>query len=628
MEQFLREWRKEALNKNQHDAAIFIGDKLLALTNSTSDAWWLAQVHFAKGNFTRAQSYIERADLLDSNPQCRYLCALCYIKQGKHDEALSLLGETNPTHLIKAPGSIRRKLQHVSSNGVRNGALAGSRSQRVDRNEERDNEELANIKAEAAMCYLRGICYAKQNAFEKAKECYKDAVRIDVLNFEAFDALMSNSLMSPAEEGEFLASLNFDTITVGDGSNPSAAQEAAEFTKLLYTTRLSKYGHAAEFATATETLSTHYKLGSNPDIQLSKASLLYTQCRFREALELTNSVLSSDPYNASALPLHLACLHELQEKNALYLLSHTLADTHPNSPLTYLAIGTYYLTISSIASARRYFSQASVLDPTLAAAWLGFAHTFSIEGEHEQAISAYSTAARLFPGTHLPNLFLGMQNLALGNLKLAKEYLKLSWDTCCLQTETTTQPSTNGKEPPICGDPLLLNELGVVFYQEQDYARAINTFSQALSLAEQLDSPPRAWVPTRSNLAHALRRVGDYPAALEQFNIVLRTGGKDAGAFAAKGLTLMEMGEMQQAAVALHEALAISPQDPMATELLNRCMADFEVETLHGVDVDEDDEFERKIGELAAQFPRRGRRGRRKGRVSLEGESMLVDEDD
>jgi anaphase-promoting complex subunit 6 len=523
---------------------------------------------------------------------------------------------------------------------VRNGVPEKGRLQRIDRdNEERDQEELSNLRAEAAMCYLRGICYAKQNAFERAKECYKDAVRIDVLNFEAFDALMSNSLMSPTEEWEFLSSLNFDAIVVGDGSNASTSQEAAEFTKLLYTTRLSKYGHSADFAAATETLSTHYKLASNPDIQLSKASLLYTQCRFREALELTSNILTFDPYNVSTLPQHLACLHELQEKNALYLLSHSLADTHPNSPLTYLAIGTYYLTISSIASARRYFSQASMLDPTLAAAWLGFAHTFSIEGEHEQAISAYSTAARLFPGTHLPNLFLGMQNLALGNLKLSKEYFKLSWDTCCLQTESSgsTQSTSNGgKEPPICGDPLLLNELAVVFYHEQDYHRAINTFSQALALATDLDSPPRAWVSTRSNLAHALRRIGDFPSALEQFNIVLRIGGKDAAAFAAKGLTLMEMGEMREAAVALHEALAVSPQDPMATELLNRCMSDFEVETVQGVDVEEDDEFERKIGELAAQFPRRGRRGRRKGKLAveesselmMEDESMMVDDDD
>ena len=33
MEKFLREWRQEALNKNQYDTAIFVADKLLALTS-------------------------------------------------------------------------------------------------------------------------------------------------------------------------------------------------------------------------------------------------------------------------------------------------------------------------------------------------------------------------------------------------------------------------------------------------------------------------------------------------------------------------------------------------------------------------------------------------------------------
>jgi hypothetical protein len=32
MEKFLRDWRQDALNKHQYDSAIFIGDKLLALT--------------------------------------------------------------------------------------------------------------------------------------------------------------------------------------------------------------------------------------------------------------------------------------------------------------------------------------------------------------------------------------------------------------------------------------------------------------------------------------------------------------------------------------------------------------------------------------------------------------------
>jgi hypothetical protein len=46
MEQFLREWRKNALDKHQWESAIFIADKLLAVTSRSipidqyrSDIW-------------------------------------------------------------------------------------------------------------------------------------------------------------------------------------------------------------------------------------------------------------------------------------------------------------------------------------------------------------------------------------------------------------------------------------------------------------------------------------------------------------------------------------------------------------------------------------------------------------
>jgi anaphase-promoting complex subunit 6 len=570
-------------------------------------------VHFSTGNYTRAQSFLQRTDLATRNPSCKYLAALCYIKQNKYDDALALLGDKNPTHLFKAPGSERRKLQHIAGH-VRNGSVTDFQAlQRMDRSEERDHEDIANVRAEAAMCFLRGSCYAKQNAFDRAKECYKDAVRIDVQCFEAFDALMKNSLMSPSEEWDFLESLNYDTIVVGDGSNPSVSQEAAAFTKLLYTTRLSKYGHSADFATATETLSTHYNLASNPDISLAKASLYFTQCRFRDALALTSQILETDPFNFPTLPTHLACLHELNEKNALYLLAHTLADSHPQEPCTYLAIGIYYLTINQIASARRFFSKASILDPHFGPAWIGFAHTFAAEGEHDQAISAYSTATRLFQGTHLPNLFLGMQNLQLGNLRLAKEYLKVAWDLCN-------------------EDPLLLNELGVVFYHEEDMDRAINVFESALKIAQSIGSEPRAWIATRANLGHAYRRLGQFEKALEQFDEVLRQGGKDAAVFSAKGLVLLEMGESEKATVALHEALATSPQDPVATDLLGRAMDAFEdIPVLDRVD---EEEFELRIAEAAATARRKGPRRRRDTQAASalhavgEAESMIVDDDE
>lgn len=289
------------------------------------------------------------------------------------------------------------------------------------------------------------------------------------------------------------------------------------------------------------------------DLLLSKSELLLTQCRFKEALALTTTILENDRYNFGVLPVHLACLHELNEKNALFLLSHDFADKHPEEPATWLAVGVYYLSIGKIAESRRFFSKASMMDPHFGAAWIGFAHTFAAEGEHDQAISAYSTAARLFQGTHLPQLFLGMQNLQLQNIPLALEYLKAAYQLC----ET---------------DPLLLNELGVVYYHDGLIAEAISVFNSALDIAREIDADPRSFIATRANLGHAYRRDGQWDLALEEFNEVLRQGGRDAAIFCAKALVLLEIGQPWEATVALHEALAINPQDAVANDLLSKAL--------------------------------------------------------
>lgn len=41
MEKYLREWRQEALNRHQYDTAIFVADKLLALTGTRHDIFSL-----------------------------------------------------------------------------------------------------------------------------------------------------------------------------------------------------------------------------------------------------------------------------------------------------------------------------------------------------------------------------------------------------------------------------------------------------------------------------------------------------------------------------------------------------------------------------------------------------------
>lgn len=522
-----------------------------------------------------------------------------------------MLGEKNPVHLTTTADAARRKLQHLSNGRAtkqHGKSRLPSRADRVDRSEEREYEDSSNIEYEAGMCYLRGLCYAKQNSFDRAKECYKDAVRIDVQCFEAFHQLMKNSLMSPGEEWDFVDSLNFESIQTDPGG-VDVAPEAADFTKNLYTTRLSKYSRPEAFSTAIETLSTHYRLGSNPDVLLASAEISYTKSCFAQALALTTQILEIDPYNFACLPLHLALLHQLGHTNALFALAHDLADTHPREPCTWLAVGTYYLNTNRIPEARSYFSKASLMDPHFGPAWIGFAHTFAAEGEGDQAIAAYSTAARLFQGTHLPQLFLGMQEIALGHLPIAREYLTTAFNLCD-------------------HDPLLINELGVVSYMEEDYDMAVRHFTLALDLSAQNDTPPQQTASTRLNLAHAYRRAGDFPKALDAFDEVIRLGLREAGVFSAKGLVLLELEQAFDATVALHEALAISPQDPVAGDLMGKALALSEGESVLG---GEDEAVVNSGLQAKLEEVRRRKQGPRKRRVirqgSEEGEGMGMDLD-
>lgn len=583
-----------------------------------------------------------------------------------------MLGEDNPIHLIQsAQHNARRKLAHTNGVGKHVTHRGRGQKDRIEYSEERerDREQEKELKFQAGMCYLRGLCWSRRNAFEKAKECFMAAVRIDVQCFEAFDQLMKNSLLTPAEEISFLNELDFDSIRTED---PTQAQEAAHLTRLLYTTRLSKYASPQTMTEATETLASHYNLADNPDLLLTRAETLYTQCRFHEALAITTKILNSSSSESDVLdqnadkmaslghapnlyPLHIACLYETSQHNTLFHLSHTLSLHAPHESYTYLAIATYYLGTARIPEARRFFSKASLMNPHSAEAWIGFAHTFAAEGEHDQAIAAYSTASRLFQGSHLPSLFLGMQHLGLGNMQLAWEYTlhaySMSSGTGTMTTsaasrdrleETNAALTSNIFNAPhlVKGDPLVINELGVILYHQANLQVAARLFKRSLELASQLGCEMGAWVAVRANLAHALRRMAKHEESLAQFDECLRqlTGGSssilagigksfsgmnlgvDGTATANTGLTasavtasggyehrnllgaihtarglvlLSMMSRIREAVEALHEAVRILGGDAggggVAGTLLTRAM---EVWAAEGDDDDEDEEDE------------------------------------
>lgn len=146
-----------------------------------------------------------------------------------------------------------------------------------------------------------------------------------------------------------------------------------------------------------------------------------------------------------------------------------------------------------------------------------------------------------------------MQHLQLNNLTLAEEYLQTAYTIC------TT-------------DPLLLNEMGVVFYHKNELALAEEVFMRAQRAAETLDSDPRGWLSIKANLGHVHRRLGHYETALGYFEEVLRITPQDANIYSAMGLVQLQAGYVVPAVQNFHEALGIAPNDPVASDLLKRAL--------------------------------------------------------
>lgn len=82
-------------------------------------------------------------------------------------------------------------------------------------------------------------------------------------------------------------------------------------------------------------------------------------------------------------------------------------------------------------------------------------------------MSSYRTASSLFPGSHLPPLYIGMEYLRTNNLVQAQEFIRQASVIC---------PT----------DPLVYNELGSVYYKQKDYPKAIEMFTKALQLCKGL----------------------------------------------------------------------------------------------------------------------------------------------
>lgn len=192
-------------------------------------------------------------------------------------------------------------------------------------------------------------------------------------------------------------------------------------------------------------------LSDSVDVAWVHATWLLEAGSPRRCLDVTRPALQRDAGHEGLIEAHAAALHALGDKEALFVLGHRLAREVPGRAVTWFVVGTYYLvrgrskgrctvrlsfaqrgmaesgalgrpqTCRRWEEARRYFSKATGMPEGqwLASAWLGFGHAFAMGDESDQAMAAYRTAARLFPGLHLPLVGIGTESQRINNLELA-----------------------------------------------------------------------------------------------------------------------------------------------------------------------------------------------------------------
>ncbi|KAG6330678.1 hypothetical protein ID866_8412 [Astraeus odoratus] len=448
--------------------------------------------------------------LVDMSVACRYLAAQCQVRQGNWSDALEMLGEANP---------------------FRHSDRSGAAVPNID----------GGIKVEASMCHLRGILMLKLNRGDQAKLCFMEALTLDVKCYDAFNQLIGGEMMTPDEEWEFIQGLAYKQQT----------NEDADFVQLMYTSRLRKCKHIEEHALTRQRLVEDYKLSDNPDVLYSFADALYTQFRWADCFVITTRILELVAFHDATLPLHIACMYHLSHlQSKLFVLAHELVDREPENPISWYAVGVWYFGAKKWSQARQYFSKTSLMDPRFGPAWIAFAHTFAREGEHDHAVTAYSTCARMFAGSHLPLLFIGMEQMMLSNHQLAEEALHAAHAACD-------------------SDPLLINELGVMAFTRGEYQEAANLFERSLVLARVTQSSEKSWTTTYLNLGTSYRKLKDYEKAKYNYQRVLEIEPQHPQGLGFLGMVYHFQDQVDKAIVKYHEALSVDPINGHLVELLN-----------------------------------------------------------
>ncbi|KAK6946621.1 Tetratricopeptide repeat, partial [Dillenia turbinata] len=539
---------RDCVSKHLYSSAIFFADKVAAFTSDPADIYMQAQALFLGRHYRRAFHLLNASQIVLRDLRFRYLAAKCLEELKEWDQCLLMLGEAKVGEHGNVSDSKDSNVMYLDKDG-----------------------EDCEINISSAICFLRGKAYEALENRAQARQWYKAAIKADPLCYEALERLIENHMLTYEEERSLLSSIQFGPEDQWLSSFYSCLIKKYDKDDVVE----AKFGELEKESGNTSPLDSSFMrtLKNNTDLLSCKAEY-YHQCgEFQKCFELTAILLEKDPFHLKSTLVHLAAAMELGHSNELYLMACNLVKDYPQNYSSFssssssfvelyhglLLVATTFVSRSTpnpaVISGDFFvpLCKATNLDGTFAPAWIGYGNAYAAQEEGDQAMLAYRTAARLFPGCHLPTLYIGMEYMRTHNFKLAEQFFMQAKTVCS-------------------SDPLVYNELGVVAYHMKEYKKAVCWFQKTLSLLPS--SLSEMWEPTVVNLAHSLRKLKMFNEAISFYEKALALSTRSLSTYAGLAYTYHLQNNFTAAITYYHRALWLKPDDQFCTEMLSVALMD------------------------------------------------------
>lgn len=298
------------------------------------------------------------------------------------------------------------------------------------------------------------------------------------------------------------------------------------------------------------------KLKNSDNIHFLFLKLCYHFKNFQinNAYEICKRILEQNQFHFETILIYCEILVEKEEISELFSYSSKLAESFPEHYVTFHIIGMYYYYLKKYDAARRYFNRAIHINNYSLHTWLMLGHTYASQEESDPASNVYRSCLKLFPNSHLPHVYIGMEYLRINNLK-------------------TAAISFNHAKKIAGDNPMIYNEIGCIFLKQKKYEQAKKSFKKALKFCQ---ANGINWLKHSilNNLANVHRKDKEYAASIQYYEQSLALCPNDPAVLFGLAFCYNLTGELSKAASLYHKVVSKKYDSHFVNHLLGKCMED------------------------------------------------------